>query len=93
LHDHIDVLPNQLLQQRWEPLASPICPTVLDRNVLALYVPHLSEALAKGIEEMPVRGQGASIDEANAIHLPGLLCLDGRRYPRSPTLRGGQGAL
>jgi hypothetical protein len=60
-------------------LGPTVCPPIVDGDVLALDVTQFAESLAERIQKVPVRGQGARLDEPDARDLSGLLALGDER--------------
>src|SRR5262249_52458251 len=57
-NDRVGTELDQLLGGAMQPVGSSFGPTVIDENVLALYVATLAEALPEGFEEVGARGGG-----------------------------------
>jgi hypothetical protein len=64
-HDHGYLTANQFRDQRREPIVSTFSPPIFDRHVLALDVPGVGEAAAKGSEKVTGLFEGCQVKEPN----------------------------
>jgi hypothetical protein len=91
-HDDVDVETDQLGRERGKPIVLALGPPERQRDVLALEVSVVSKPEAERRDVGGVPGGRAATEEADPVHLPGLLRSGGERCGEDSSQRRQQEA-
>src|SRR5262249_8869134 len=64
-HDNVHLMTDQLGDEGWEALIPPLCPPVLNADVLTVGVTVLAESLAECVHEIGLKGRGRVTEVTN----------------------------